>query len=108
MKTDFKFGEVHHLADQIVAGKEKVNFRNVFETSQGGVSLLAFEKGQRLEPHIAPAELMVYVLEGEIEFTMIDKPHILEKGDFILVGKDAVHSVSATKDAKVALFKVQP
>lgn len=108
MKTDYKFGEVHRLSDQIEWGEDRVNFRNVFETKNGGISLLAFKRGQRLDPHLAPAEVMVYVLEGEIEFTMIDRPHILRAGEFLLMGKDVKHAVSATEDSKVMLVKVEP
>lgn len=108
MKTDYKFGEVKRLLEQIEIGKEKVNFRDIFETGNGGISLLAFERGLRLDKHLSPAQLMVYVLEGEIEFTMIDKPHILVADEFILVGKDVPHSVSAIQDSKVLLIKVQP
>lgn len=70
LQTEYKFGEVHVLADQIESGEERVHFQNVFSNPNGGVSLVAFKAGQKLDTHTAPAEVMVNVIEGEIEFVM--------------------------------------
>lgn len=108
INTEYKFGEVHQLASQIEAGEDKVHFHAIFENSNGGVVLLALKAGQGLTPHTAPAELMVTVLEGEIVFTMIDEPHTIKAGEFMLVGAGVVHSVAANADSKVMLTKVRP
>ena len=50
---------------------------------------------------------MVYVLEGEVEFTMIDHPHTLKAGDFMLMGEGVPHSVVAKADSKIMLVKVK-
>lgn len=107
LKTDYKFGEVHTLTSQINPASENVQFRNIYENANGGVALLAFEKGQALARHLAPAEVMVYVIEGEIEFTMIDRPHTLKAGEFMLVGEGVPHSVVAAADSKVMLVKLK-
>ena len=107
-KTDFRYGEVHSLLNQVEKGHDKVHFRNIFETDNGGVGLLAFEAGQVLDTHLAPTELMVNVLEGEIEFTMAGRPNTLRAGDFLLMGADVPHSVLAKTDAKVMLVKIKP
>lgn len=108
LNTDFKFGEVHNLADQIENKSESVSFKNIFNNANGGVALIAFKAGQKLDPHISPAELMVTTLEGEIEFTIVENPHIISKGEFLLVGEGVVHSVLARKDSKVLLTKIKP
>jgi cupin 2, conserved barrel domain protein len=107
LNTEFQFGEVHNLSAQIENGNDKVHFKGIFENSHGGVSLIAFKAGQDLAQHTAPAEVMVYVLEGEIEFTMIDKPHIIKAGEFMLMGQDVPHSVVAKADSKVMLIKIK-
>lgn len=107
LDTEYKFGEVHSLWAQIENGSDKVHFKNIFNNANGGVSLLAFKKGQSLAEHLAPAEVMVYVAEGEIEFTMIDRPMTLKAGDFMLVGEGVPHSVTATADSKVMLVKIR-
>lgn len=108
LQTDYKFGEVNTLANQIEASDEKVQFKNVFTNNNGGVTMLAFKAGQELSTHTAPAEVMVCVAEGEIEFTMLDKPHTIKAGQFLLMGQDVAHSVRATMDSKVMLIKIKP
>lgn len=108
LQTEYKFGKVNNLARQIASSDDKVNFKGIFSNANGGVSLLAFKAGQKLDEHIAPAQVMVSVIEGEIELTMIDVPHIVKSGEFILMGAGVPHSVVAKADSKVLLFKVKP
>ena len=108
LDTEYKFGEVHTLASQVESGADKVHFKSIFENGNGGVSLLAFKSGQSLAEHLAPAEVMVYVTEGEVEFTMIARPHTLKAGEFMLMGNGVPHSVVAKTDSKVMLVKVKP
>lgn len=108
LETEYKFGEVYDLAPQVEFGDERVQFKRVFENGNGGVSLLAFKAGQKLDEHLAPAEVMVCVVEGEIVFTMIDKPYVLRAGEFLLMGASVPHSVVANVDSKVMLVKVKP
>lgn len=108
LNTDYKFGEVHGVANQIEAENDKVHFKNIFNNENGGVVLVAFKAGQKLDTHTAPAEVMVNVLEGEIEFTLLDKVHTLKAGEFLLMGADVPHSVTASADSKIMLIKVKP
>lgn len=108
LQTDYKFGEVHKLAAQLETSEEKVQFRNIFSDANGGVTLVAFKAGQELTTHKAPADVMVYVVEGEVEFTVLDTPHHLRTDEFLLMGADVPHSVKAVVDSKVMLVKVKP
>ena len=108
INTEYKFGEVHILANQVEKGEDKVHFANIFNNENGGVALVAFKEGQQLDTHAAPAELMVNVLEGEIEFTIFDKVHTLRGGEFLLLGAEVPHSVYAKADSKLMLIKVKP
>lgn len=108
LNTDYKFGEVHGVANQIESGNDKVHFKNIFNNENGGVVLVAFKAGQKLDTHTAPAEVMVNVLEGEIEFTLLDKVHTIKVGEFLLMGADVPHSVTANADSKIMLIKVKP
>ncbi len=107
INTEYKFGEVHVLADQIQVAEDHPQFHRIFENANGGVVLLALKAGQKLDEHLAPAELMVNVIEGSIEFTMIDKPHTINAGEFMLVGESVPHTVVAKADSKVMLIKVK-
>ena len=107
LKTDFKFGEVNNLVSQIEPDTDHVKVRNIFNNENGGVTLIALKSGQKLDEHLSPAELMVTVLEGEIVFTMMDKPHVIRTGEFMLVGEKVLHSVAANADSKVMLTKIK-
>lgn len=107
LKTDYKFGEVFNLASQVEKNTSKVEFQEVMNNDNGGVALLAFGAGMDLATHQAPAEVMVNVIEGEIVFTMLDTPHTMRKGDFLLMGNGVPHSVHAVTDAKVMLVKIK-
>ena len=107
MKTNFKFGEINRFNEAIVYNTERVEFKTVFETSKGGVSLLAMKAGQKLDTHTAPFEVMVTVCEGEIEFTMLDRSHRLKAGEFLLMGANVPHSVVANIDSKLMLVKIK-
>lgn len=107
LKTDFKFGEVYALAGQVAKNASKVDFKEVFSNDNGGVVLLAFCAGQELPTHQAPAEVMVCLLEGEVEFTMLDRRMHLGQGDFLLMGNGVDHSVRALKDSKIMLVKIK-
>ena len=108
LETNFRFGEVFDLSKQIKAEPDRVQFKSVFANSNGGAVLVAFKAGQKLDTHTAPAEVMVNVLEGEIEFTMLGTPHVIKAGEFLLMGADVAHSVVAVKDSKMMLIKVKP
>ncbi|MDE6695827.1 MAG: cupin domain-containing protein [Muribaculaceae bacterium] len=108
LNTDYRFGEVHVTTDQIEAGNDKVHFKQIFSNENGGIVLVAFKEGQKLDTHTAPAEVMINVLEGEIEFTMLDKVHVIKAGEFLLMGADVAHSVVAKTDSKMMLIKVKP
>lgn len=107
LETSYKFGEVHVLANQIENGADRVHFKGIMQNENGGIALVAFKAGQVLDTHVAPAELMVTVLEGEIEFTVQDTPHHLAAGEFMLVGEGVPHSVVAKTDAKMLLVKIK-
>lgn len=107
MKTSYKFGQVEDLSSVVKIDDEKVSFKNIFETESGGVSLLAFKKGQVLDTHTAPFEVMVTVCEGEVEFVMLDKSFKIKAGQFLLMGANVLHSVKAESDSKLMLVKVK-
>lgn len=107
LETNYKFGEVNTLASQIEGNAERVQFKSIFSNQNGGVVLVAFKVGQKLDTHTAPAEVMVSVFEGEIEFTMIGQKHTIKAGEFLLMGQDVPHSVMAKTDAKMMLTKIK-
>lgn len=107
MNTNYKFGEVYSLSDQVQQANDKVQFKGIFETQNGGIALLGFKAGQKLDTHVAPSEVMVTVLEGEVDFTMLDKTHTIRANEFFLMGAGVPHSVEAKADSKLMLIKLK-
>ncbi|MCM1338018.1 MAG: cupin domain-containing protein [Candidatus Amulumruptor caecigallinarius] len=107
-QTEYRYGQVYTLGQQIEPDPDKVQFQGIFDNDNASVVLLAFLAGQELTTHTAPAEVMVCVTEGSVEFTMLDTPHTLAAGQFLLMGPDVPHSVKALTDAKVMLIKARP
>lgn len=108
LETDYKFNEVHHLTSQVEADSDRVHVKQIFSNDNGGVAVVAFKAGQKLDTHTAPAEVMVCVADGEVEFTVADRRLDLSHGDFFLMGANVPHSVVAKTDSKVMLIKVKP
>lgn len=107
LKTDYKFGDAFSLVSQVAKNDSKVEFKDIMNNGNGSVALLDFCAGQELPTHQAPAEVMVYVLEGEVVFTMLERPTTLHQGDFFLMGNGVNHSVRALKDSKIMLVKIK-
>lgn len=107
LHTDVKFGEVFDMCKQFAAEGENVAFKKLWSNTKGGVDLLSFAPGQSLSEHLAPAEVMVCVAEGSIDFTMIDRTLHLHAGQFLLMGEGVPHSVKSPEGAKVMLIKIK-
>lgn len=107
LHTDVRFGEVYDIRGQFATVADNVAFKKLWNNENGGVALLSFAPGQALAEHLAPAELMVCVADGSIDFTMIDRTMHLQAGQFMLVGEGVPHSVKSAEGAKVMLIKVK-
>ncbi len=108
LTTDLKFGEVQTLSSLTAPDMEKVTFTNILDNGHGGIALLTFSAGQELSEHIAPAEVMVFVTEGELLLDINGTTHTIQAGQFILLGNGVRHRAEAVRDAKVMLVKIKP
>lgn len=106
INTSFKFGKVFDLDEAVKFDDQKVAFMNVFENNHGSVSLLAFKAGQKTDDHMAPAEVMLCVLSGEIQFNMAGESHSMKAGECILMGNGVSHNIHAVDDSKLVLVKI--
>lgn len=75
----------------------------IFSNSGGTMVLLALDKGASLPIHTAPADAVVLVLEGKVDFTLDMDPMKLETGDFLMMRKGQPHTLTATEPAKIQL-----
>lgn len=106
--TAYNCDEVYNLSSQIKIGDDKAQFHKIFSDDNGSVVLVALKGGQSIGTHTAPENVMVYVLEGDIEFTTPGKVNRIKSGEFMLMRADVPHSLKAFADSKITLVKIRP
>lgn len=107
MKTQEEIKTPFKLADELKYVDGQVEIKDVFTNDNGFVRLLAFDKGVMLARHSADADVMVYVIEGQVEFEVEDQRQHLHAGDSILLPAGTPHTVLALDKAKVMLIRIK-
>lgn len=107
MKTQEEIKTPLKLKDELRYKDGEVVSKNVFSNDNGSVTLLAFDKGAMLARHSVESDVMVYVIEGQVEFEIEDQRQHLLSGNSILMPADTPHTVLALDRAKVLLIRIQ-
>ncbi len=84
-----------------VVSSEIVNKRT------GTVTVFAFDKGQGLSEHVAPFDALVYILDGEARISILGRPHLLKKGEMIIMPADKPHALKAIRRFKMLLVMIK-
>lgn len=87
--------------------EEAIVSRTILDKKTGSVTLFAFDVNQGLSEHTAPFDALVYVLEGEAEVTISNKPMLLAGGEFTVMPAKAPHSVRAVSRFKMLLVMIR-
>lgn len=78
------------------------------KTLASGTKLVAKQmrsnEGELMPAHLANAESILLVQEGECVFKMNGEDRILKEGDAIIVPSETRHQIKATKDFKAVHF----
>jgi quercetin dioxygenase-like cupin family protein len=74
---------------------------------KGTVTTFAFSAGEGLSEHSAPFDALVINLHGTGKVTLEGEPHILEKGDAIVMPANIPHAVYAQTDFKMMLVMIR-
>lgn len=94
------------LQNEIQYEEGKVARKVVIKNENGMVVLLAFDKGTKLDTHMAEADVLVQVIEGAVDFTVNDIVNRLEAGESITLEPAVLHSVAAADRAKVLVTRI--
>jgi quercetin dioxygenase-like cupin family protein len=81
--------------------------RTIIDKKAGTVTLFAFDENQGLSEHTAPYDAMVYVLDGEVEVTISDKPITLKQGEMTIMPANKPHALSAKSKFKMLLTMIK-
>lgn len=87
-------------ADGAVA--KKVVLRN----NGGSIILLAVDKDQVVATHSVPADVLVHLVEGQMEFTLQGEPLNMTAGDAIVLRPGQLHSLRAITRFKVIVTRL--
>jgi len=97
----FEFGKVvDYQQEGIVSSR-------VLENKVGGITVFAFDKGQRLSEHSAPFDAVITVLEGQGEIVIGGKSNQLQTGDSIIMPANIPHAVNAIERFKMMLIMIK-
>lgn len=89
--------------------KGKPAFRSLMRNHHGETVLVALSKDSELGEHVAPEDVIITVLEGEVEFRIFEYDvQRMSAGQAIVMEKGTKHSVKPLRDSKLMLVKIRP
>jgi len=108
-----KFGKEHLIA-QALNPSHLIEYQSgsivsqtIIEKDVGTITLFAFDEGQGLSEHITPYDALVYVLDGEVEVTILSKTYHLRREQMIIMPANQPHSLKAVKKFKMLLIMIK-
>lgn len=96
-----------NLLDLLTYQKNSIVSREIVNKKTGTVTLFAFDQGQALSEHTAPFDAVVCVLDGQVCVNISGKPHIVKKGQMIIMPANKPHSLKAIKKFKMLLVMIK-
>ena len=93
--------QVEILPGQIVS-------KTLAQNSALSLTLFAFDKGEEISTHDSAGDALVTVLEGQGEFTVDGKKHLVSAGEALVMPAGKPHSVFAVDAFKMLLTVVFP
>jgi quercetin dioxygenase-like cupin family protein len=105
--ADILTGQSGNLENLIAYQQDSVVSKTIIGKKTGTVTLFAFDKGQGLSEHTAPFEAIVYLVDGEAEITIAGMPHVVKKGEMIILPANIPHALQAMSPFKMLLTMIK-
>ncbi|MDE6207916.1 MAG: cupin domain-containing protein [Muribaculaceae bacterium] len=93
-------GELDYKDGEIVT-------KDVVSNGNGSVTLLAFDSQAMIARHQTDSDVLVYVLEGSVEFEVENQRQKLDCCDAMVLPANTPHTVLALEKSKVLLTKLK-
>ncbi len=103
VKSMMPANEVFDIAGMVDYAEGSIVSRTLVESKGGTVTLFALDAGQSLSEHTAPFDALVFVFDGEGEFTVGGKAHRVATGQVLMMPADIPHAVKAEEPFKMLL-----
>lgn len=92
---------------QIAYKENAINKQFITKNASGHILLFAFDQGQALKEHTAPADAIVQVIEGQAEFHIAGTPYQVNAGEMIILPGTIPHAVAAVSAFKMLLTMIK-
>ena len=106
MNEVIKAGEVFKLAELLPYQEGKIVNMDLAHNDKMKFVVMSFDAGTGLSEHAAPGEALVMALDGEAVIGYEGQEQVIHAGETFKFDKFGKHSVSATKQFKMALLLV--
>lgn len=107
MNEQVKPGEVFKLKDLIPYQEDKVVNLDFVHNDHMKFVLMAFDQGTSLSDHAAPAEALVFALDGEATIGYEGEDHKIKAGESFHFAKGGTHSIKADQQFKMGLLLIK-
>jgi len=87
--------------------KGSVVSRTIIDKKAGTITLFALDQGEGLSEHTTPYDALVYVIDGEAEVTISNKPIRLKKDELTIMPANEPHALSAVTKFKMLLVMIR-
>ncbi len=103
----YEKSKVIALEESIEYASGGVISKQVTRNKAGNITLFSFDKDQGLTEHTANYDAFVQILDGQSEITIDGKPHMLNKGDCIIMPANIPHALKAVERFKMLLTMIR-
>lgn len=101
------YNKVINLKDLVPYGEKTINSMIIALKNSLNSAVFAFDKEEMLSEHSAPADALVYVLDGELEISINKIGHKVKKGEMVLMPANIPHALKALEKSKMLLIIVK-
>jgi quercetin dioxygenase-like cupin family protein len=81
--------------------------REIIRKPAGTMTVFAFDEGEGLSEHTAPFDAAVYILEGEAQISISQKPYLVREGEMIVMPANKPHALKAVTRFKMLLVMIK-
>ncbi|MGI6756098.1 MAG: cupin domain-containing protein [Atopobiaceae bacterium] len=106
MNKTISSGNVFQLKDILPYQEGRIVNMDISSNDKMKFVLMSFDAGTGLSEHAAPGEALVFALDGEAVIGYEGEQHTIHAGETFKFDKMGRHSVTATKQFKMALLLV--
>ncbi len=105
--TMLESAEAFKLAEVVDYQEGKIISKNLVAKTNLVITVMSFWKGESLDPHKAPGDALVTVLDGEGKYFVDGKPFIVKKGESAVLPANIPHAVEAVENFKMMLILIK-